>query len=142
MATYRAVVRDAPVPDARPCAKSADDVRRIVGPDMEELIQEQVRVILLDTRLKVMDVVTVYQGQVDSVAIRQAEIFRAAIIQNAPRIIIVHNHPSGDPTPSPDDRAMTQTAREVGKLLDIELCDHVIVARRGAVSLRQVMSWE
>ena len=71
-----------------------------------------------------------------------AELFRPAIVENAPSIILVHNHPSGDPTPSAEDRAMTEKAREAGALLQIDVLDHVVVALGGAVSLRESMPWE
>ena len=139
---YVAAVRDAPIADLRPLVRSAQDVRELVGPDMETLTQEQIRVIVLSTRLAVMDVVTVYQGTVDTALVRQAELFRPAILLNAPSIILVHNHPSGDATPSAEDRSMTEKACEAGALLQIDVLDHVIVARSGAVSLRESMSWE
>ncbi len=139
---YSATVRDALVADERPLVKSAQDVRDLVGPDMAELAQEQIRVILLSTRLAVMDVVTVYQGTIDTVLIRQAELFRPAIIQSAPSIILVHNHPSGEASPSAEDRAMTEQAIKAGAILQIDVLDHVIVARGGAISLRESMPWE
>ena len=142
MCEYVAIVRDAPTPDRRPRVQSAQAVRDLVGPRMAGLKQEQIRVILLDSRLAVMKIVTVYKGTVDTALVRMAELFRPAIIQNAPSIILVHNHPSGDPTPSPEDRAMTEQAREAGALLQIGVLDHVIVVRGGAVSLRESMPWE
>ena len=141
MCSYEAIVRDAVTTDERPRCRSAQEVRDLVGPDMETLAQEQMRVILLNTRLAVVDVVTVYQGTVDTAVVRMAELFRPAIVQNVPSIILCHNHPSGDPTPSAEDRAMTEQARKVGELLQITVLDHVVVARGGAVSLRESMSW-
>ena len=141
MSEYVPVIRDALVADQRPLVRSAQAVRELVGPDMAELAQEQMRVILLSTRLAVIDVVTVYQGTIDTCLVRQAELFRPAIVQNAPSIILVHNHPSGDAKPSAEDRAMTEQAREAGAILQIGVLDHVIVARSGAVSLRELMPW-
>ena len=142
MCSYEAIVRDAVTTDERPRCRSAQEVRDLVGADMEMLPQEQMRVILLNSRLAVLEVVTVYQGTVDTALVRQAELFRPAILLNAPSIILVHNHPSGDATPSAEDRAMTEQAREAGALLQIGVLDHVIVARSGAVSLRELMPWE
>ncbi len=69
----------------------------------------------------------VYIGNVNSALIRAAEVFRPAIRENCPAIIVVHNHPSGDPTPSRDDVRVTEELREAGKVLDIELLDHVVI---------------
>ena len=79
----------------------------------------------------------VYQGSVDAIAVRPAELLRPAVMTGAPAIIAVHNHPSGDPSPSPSDVATTRTLAEAAQLLGIELLDHVVLARDGAVSLRE-----
>lgn len=112
------------------------DVYELVRPEMEHLVQEQARVILLDTRCQVLDVVLVYQGNVNSTSFRAAELLRDAVIRNAPSLVLVHNHPSGDPEPSPPDIALTRELVKAGELLGIEVSDHVIVGRDSFVSLK------
>ena len=79
----------------------------------------------------------VYRGSVNTSLIRTAELFREAVRQNCPAVVLVHNHPSGDPTPSADDVAMTKQAVEAGKLLDIEVLDHIIIGQGRYVSLKE-----
>lgn len=100
--------------------------------DMHELVQEQLRVLLLRTKNTVIDVVTVYQGTVNAASTRSAEILRPAIVANAPGIIVVHNHPSGDSEPSSADLAVTRKLLAAAEVMDIEVLDHVIVARGAA----------
>lgn len=112
----------------------ADDVMVLLG-DMAKLETEELRAILLDTRTRPLDIVTVCQGSVDSAPIRVADIFREAIRQNAPALIIAHNHPSGDPSPSAEDITITRCIVEAGRLLDIKVLDHVVIAAGKHVSL-------
>jgi hypothetical protein len=105
--------------------------------EMEPLVQKQARVVLLDTRCHVLDVVLVYQGSVNSTSFRPAELLRDAVILNAPSLVLVHNHPSGDPEPSPPDIALTKELVRAGKLLGIEVADHVVVGRDAFVSLKE-----
>jgi len=114
-------------PEVRTVIRSPEDVEELLGVEMSLLEQEHLRVILLNTRNQVMAVSEVYKGNVSSSVVRIAELFREAIRQNAPSLILVHNHPSGDPSPSPDDVALTKSAIDAGKLLNIELLDHVII---------------
>ena len=116
--------------------RSPEDVAALLAPEMEMLTQEQLRVVLLDTRNRVLDVVMVYQGNVNSTVVRMAEVFREAILACAPNVILVHNHPSGDPSPSPEDASMTKQALEAGRLLGIELLDHIVIGRGRFVSLK------
>jgi DNA repair protein RadC len=95
------------------------------------------RVLLLDTRNHVLDIVEVYQGSVNTSQIRVGEVFKAAIRRNATAVIVVHNHPSGDPTPSPDDLAVTRALVQAGKLLDLELLDHVIIGQGRSTSMKE-----
>lgn len=119
------------------CVSRPADVYELVRPEMEHLVQEQVRVVLLDTRCRVLDVVLVYQGNVSSVNFRAAEVLREAVITNAPSVVLVHNHPSGDPEPSPPDIALTKELVKAGEILGIEVADHVIVGRDAFVSLKE-----
>lgn len=113
------------------------DVAEYLGAELSELAQEQLRVILLDTKNRVLGVQLVYQGGINATAIRLADCFREAVARGAAAVILVHNHPSGEPTPSPEDARLTEEAGRAGELLGIELLDHVVVARQGHVSLRE-----
>lgn len=112
------------------------DVFDLLAPEMEALPQEQMRVVLLDSRNRVLDVVLVYQGNVNTAVVRTAELFRDAVVANAPAVILVHNHPSGDPSPSPEDVKLTKDAAQAALLLGIDLLDHVIVGQGRFVSLK------
>ncbi len=118
-------------------ASCPQDIYRLVGPEMENLVQEQVQVILLDTKRHVLDVVMVYQGNISSAIVRPAELLRDAVIANAPALVLTHNHPSGDPEPSPQDVCMTKDLVEAADVLGIELADHVVIGRGSFVSLKQ-----
>ena len=120
-----------------PYINCPEDVRRLLGPEMAPLAQEQLRVLLLNTRNQVMGQRVIYQGNVNSSMIRPAEVFRPAVIEAVPSIIISHNHPSQDPTPSPEDAAITRELAQAGKLLGIELLDHVVIGGERFVSLKE-----
>jgi DNA repair protein RadC len=103
---------------------------------MGRLEREELRIVVLNTKNVVLRVVTVYQGNVATSLVRIGELFRDAVRLNATNVILVHNHPSGDPTPSPDDLHLTAEALAAGRLLDIQLLDHLIVGHDAYVSLR------
>ena len=103
---------------------------------MGRLEREELRVVLLDTKNHVLRVATVYQGNVSASLVRVGELFRDAVRLNAAGVILVHNHPSGDPTPSPDDLHLTAEALAAGRLLDIALLDHLVIGHDAYVSLR------
>ena len=124
-------------PEEMPTISCPQDVYSLLGPELKALAQEQLRVLLLNTRNQVVGQRTVYQGTVNSSAVRPAEVLRAAVIENAPSIIVSHNHPSGDPTPSPEDVSVTRDLVAAGKLLDIELLDHIVIAGSRFVSLKE-----
>jgi DNA repair protein RadC len=106
--------------------------------DMEVLEQEHLRVILLNTKMRSLGVIEVYIGAINNIQIRLAEVFRPAIQRNANSLILAHNHPSNDPTPSPDDVAITRAAVQAGKLMDINVADHLVIGRGGRfVSLKE-----
>jgi DNA repair protein RadC len=113
------------------------DVFDLLAPEMEALTQEQLRVFLLDTRHRVLDVVMVYQGNVSTAVARMAELFREAVVANAPAVILVHNHPSGDPDPSPEDVRLTRDAAQAARLPSIDLLDHAIIGDGRLVSLKE-----
>lgn len=124
-------------PDERPIVHSPADAAEMVQYEMSALEQEELRVMLLDTRNRVLQIETVYRGSVNSSQVRIAEIFKAAIRRNATHLIVIHNHPSGDPTPSPDDVAITRLILQAGELLDVKLLDHVIIGSGRFVSLKE-----
>jgi DNA repair protein RadC len=103
---------------------------------MGRLEREELRVVLLNTRNAVLAVDCVYQGNVSAALVRVGELFRDAIRRHAAGLILVHNHPSGDPTPSPDDLHLTAEAVAAGRLLDIAVLDHLIIGHDAFVSLR------
>lgn len=123
-------------PHSRWTVRAPSDVGERLVPQMGYLEREELRVVLLNARNVVLRLVTVYQGNVSSSLVRIGELFRDAVRLNAAGLILVHNHPSGDPTPSPDDLRLTSEALAAGRLMDIQLLDHLIVAGDGFVSLR------
>ena len=104
---------------------------------MSALEQEHLRVLLLDRRNRVLETVEVYKGSVNSSQVRVGELFKDAIRANASAIIVAHNHPSGDPTPSPDDVAVTRAMVQAGKLLDVDVLDHLVIGLGSWVSLKE-----
>lgn len=100
------------------------------------LEREELHVLLLNTKNAVIAQERVYVGNVSASLVRVAELFTEAVRRCAPRILLAHNHPSGDPTPSPDDLHLTATSIAAGRLLDIELLDHIIVGGDSWVSVR------
>jgi DNA repair protein RadC len=124
-------------PEERPVVNSPADAAALVAYEMSALEQEHLRVILLDTRNRVLEIVEVYIGSVNSSQIHVGEIFKAAIRRNAPALIVVHNHPSGDPTPSPDDAVVTRAIVQAGKLLDVDVLDHMVIGQGRWVSLKE-----
>ncbi len=124
-------------PQERPLIQSPADVAHLVGSEMAFLPQEEFWVLHLDTRNRVMKVQRLYRGSLNQATVRVAEVYRDAVRNNAAAIIVVHNHPSGDPTPSPQDVALTRALAEAGQLLDLPLLDHVIIGLGRWVSLKE-----
>ncbi len=122
-------------PDA-PALCSPGDVQRLLGPEMGSLAQEQVRVLLLDRKNRVVGQRVIYQGNAYSSVVRPAEVLRPAVVVAAPNIIVAHNHPSGDASPSPEDIKVTKELAQAAELLGVELLDHVVIGRSEATSLK------
>lgn len=116
--------------------RSPSDIAARLQFEMASLEQEELRAVILNTKNYVIQVVTVVRGSINSAQVRIAECFREAIRLNAAGIILVHNHPSGDPTPSPDDLHLTAETLAAGRLLDVDLLDHIVIARDAYISLR------
>lgn len=112
----------------RPVIRCPADASHLVL-DMGLLEQEHLRTLLLNTKNHVLGIHEVYKGSLNSSLIRVGELFREAVRQNCAALILVHNHPSGDPSPSRDDLQVTREAVSAGKLLDIDVLDHLIVCR-------------
>jgi DNA repair protein RadC len=124
-------------PEDQPSINSPADAANLVEYEMGALEQEELRVILLNTRNRVQKIETIYRGSLNSSQVRVGEIFKAAIRVNAAALIVVHNHPSGDPTPSPDDVAITRAIVEAGQLLDVQVLDHLVIGQGRFVSLKE-----
>ena len=132
----RRIIRAIPLQQLR--VTSPSDVADLLAPEMAYADQELVKVVLVDTRNNVIAYPTVCQGSLNSAHLRIGEIFRDAIRRNAAALIIAHNHPSGDPTPSPEDVALTRQIVEAGRLLGIDVLDHLVLGHAGKfVSLKE-----
>ncbi len=118
-------------PEERARISCPQDAASLLTAEMEQLVQENLVVLLLNTRNQVVARRTIYIGTVNSSAVRPAEVLRPAIRENAPSIIVAHNHPSGDPTPSPEDISVTRDLAAAGNLMDIELLDHLVIGHGG-----------
>ena len=105
------------------------DVHEIFGQRLQDLPVEEFHVAILDSQHRLERDVTVTRGLLNSSLVHPREVFREAIAENAAAIILIHNHPSGDPTPSPDDRVTTEQLVQAGRVLDIPVQDHVIIGR-------------
>jgi DNA repair protein RadC len=114
------------------------DVGQRLLPAMRHLEREELRTLLLNTKNVVLAMTTVYAGNLAGSSVRVGEVFRDAVRRQAAAVVVVHNHPSGDPSPSADDLRITAELAEAGRLLDIELLDHVVVGATGWVSIRSL----
>lgn len=123
-------------PAGRWSIRSPRDVADRLVLQMGRLEREELRVVILNTKNAVLRVNTAYQGNVSASLVRVGELFRDAVRLDAAGVILVHNHPSGDPTPSPDDLHLTAEALAAGRLLDIDVLDHLVVGHDAWVSLR------
>ncbi len=127
----------AAAPEERPHIKTPADAANIVMADMAFLEQEHVRVLLLDTRQRLIKICTITIGSINTTAFRVAELFREAIRENAAGVVVFHNHPSGDPNPSKQDYDVTDELIKSGKLLGISVLDHIVIGRNRYVSLKE-----
>jgi DNA repair protein RadC len=125
-------------PDQKPRIASPDDITNLIGLEMSLLEQEQLRVVLLNTRNEVIGIRTLYQGTTNQAPVRVGEVFREAVRANAVAIIVVHNHPTGDPTPSSADIELTRELVSAGKTLDVPLLDHMIIGHGRHVSMKRL----
>ncbi len=120
---------------------SPQDAANLVMPDLAYLDHEEMRELVLDTKNQVIANLLIYKGTLQSSVLRAAELFKPAITRNCASIIVCHNHPSGDTTPSPEDIATTEQLVEAGKILDIEVLDHLIIGNYRFLSLKERLRW-
>jgi DNA repair protein RadC len=116
---------------------SPADAAALVQYEMSGLTQEHLRVINLDTRNHVLNIEKVYVGSLNASYVRIGEVFKSAIQRNAASIIVLHNHPSGDATPSQQDINLTRAIVQAGKLLDVEVLDHLVIGQGQWVSMKE-----
>jgi DNA repair protein RadC len=128
--------------DARYKISTPQEAANLVMLEMAYLDTEQMRVLVLDSKGQLVEKVNLYQGTANSSVLRAAEVFRPAVIRNCPAVILCHNHPSGDPTPSPEDIQATKQLVQAGRLLDIELVDHLVIGHQRFVSLKEHLKWK
>jgi len=124
-------------PADRQQIRSPAEAANLMMMEMGLLEQEHMRLILMDSKNYVLDTPTMYIGSLNTSVIRIGELFREAIKQNCAAVIVVHNHPSGDPTPSPEDVAVTGQIVQAGRLLDIDVLDHLIIGQQRYVSMKE-----
>ena len=121
----------------RPVIRSPEDAASLLMPWMQDLEQERLVILLLDTRNTLLGgPIELYKGSLNTSLVRVGEVFRAGIRANSATILAAHNHPSGDPTPSPEDIALTKAIVAAGRLVDIDLLDHLIIGHGRYVSLK------
>ena len=123
-------------PASPPVISTSDEVRRLMGQEMAALAQEQLRVLLLDAKNRLVGQRVVYQGNISAVTVRTAEVLRPAIMEAVPHLVMVHNHPSGDPEPSAADVAVTREIYRAARLLDLDLLDHIVIGGEDVVSFK------
>lgn len=126
------------VPEERVIISSPQDVADQVQYKMAHLDQEELWVLLLDSRNQLIRIEQLYRGTLNSSSVRPAEVFRMGIRHNAAAVIVVHNHPSGDPAPSPEDVQLTRTLIDGGHLIEMPVLDHVVVGLRGVISIKSM----
>lgn len=122
--------------ELKPVIEGPEDVYKIVGPELQSLKKECVKVVLLDSRNRLIKVETVSLGSLNENVIHPREVFKPAIENSAASIILVHNHPSGDAEPSEEDLFFTRDTIKAGRTLDIKLKDHLIIGNNNFVSIK------
>jgi DNA repair protein RadC len=121
----------------RPTVHSPADAAALVKYEMSALEQEELWVMLLDTRNRLLKTDQLYRGSLNSSMVRVGEVFKAAVRSSAASVLVLHNHPSGDPTPSPEDVILTRAIVDAGRLLDIDVLDHLVIAGGKFISLKE-----
>ena len=117
--------------------RSPHDIAALLMVEMGYLDQEELRTVLLDTKNRLQGIVTVYRGSLNTSLVRVGEVYKEALRRNSAALIVAHNHPSGDPTPSPEDVLMTHAIADAGRLLDVDCLDHLVIGQGKWVSMRE-----
>lgn len=120
-----------------PVIRAPEDLVRLLKPRLDGLDKEHFFLVLLSSRHAVIGVELISVGSLNASIVHPREVFKPAIVHSAAGIVLAHNHPSGDPTPSEEDIAITKRIKEAGKLIGIELVDHVVIAGKEYASLRE-----
>lgn len=129
-ASFELARRTAPLPpEEKQAIHSADDAAAYLFPRMEHLRRETFVALLLDARNRLLKYVVVSQGSLTASMVHPRECYLPAIRHSAASVIFAHNHPSGDPTPSPADRDITEQLREAGRILGVQVLDHLVIGR-------------
>jgi DNA repair protein RadC len=123
--------------EQKPQIRTPGDAAQLLMHAMATLEQEEVHTLLLDTRNRVLARVMIYRGSLNTASMRIGELFKQAIRANAAGVIVAHNHPSGDPTPSNDDVHVTKELIKAGKLLEIDVLDHLVIGHNRFTSLKE-----
>jgi DNA repair protein RadC len=123
--------------EGRPQIHNPDDVANLLMPEMRDAKREFFKAVMLDTKNTVIRITTVSIGTLDSSLVHPREVFKDAITASAASVILAHNHPSGDPTPSKQDLLVTERLVEAGKLMGIDVLDHIILGDNRWISLKQ-----
>ena len=121
------LVRDGSQPTARKKVDSPSTAAQVLQQYLDGADREHFVVLLLDTQNQIIGIHTVTVGTLDASLVHPREVFKTAILANAASVLLAHNHPSGDPTPSPDDSVLTTRLRSAGTLLGVEVLDHIVV---------------
>jgi len=123
--------------EERPAIHSPGDAAQILMPILAHREQEYLMVMMLDTRNRMLDIVEIYHGSLNASMVRVGEVFKPALQRNAASILVSHNHPSTDPTPSPEDVTVTRALVQAGKLMDVDVVDHIICGLSRWISLKE-----
>ncbi len=115
-----------------------EDIAELLLEDMRGLDREHFRAVLLNTKNRILGIRTISIGSLNASVVHAREVFKAAVTESAQAIVLVHNHPSGQPEPSPEDVAVTERLASAGRILGIEILDHVILGDRDYVSLKEL----
>ena len=118
--------------------RTPDDVFAVMSPEYENAVVEMAQMLALDTKNKIIGVFTISTGSLNASIIHPRDVFQRAILSNAASVILVHNHPSGDPSPSSEDIALTRALVEAGKIMDIAVLDHVVIGEGKYCSVKEM----
>jgi DNA repair protein RadC len=124
-------------PETRPVILSPADVGQLVMSELRHEAREHFKALLLDTKNQVLRIATISVGSLNESIVHPRELYREAIRHSAAAVIVVHNHPSGDPTPSPEDIEVTLRLRDAGRLIGIDFLDHLVIGDGRWVSLKE-----